>query len=356
MNVLILGGTGAMGSHLVSLLANATGGYKIYCTSRQARKNSDNVQYLKGNAHDLDFISKVLSANQWDAIVDFMSYSTREFQDRVNILLDGTKHYIYLSSARVYAESQQLLTEDSPRLLDVCKDTSYLSTDEYALKKARQENFLRTSEKTNWTIVRPYVTFSEYRLQLSPLEKEFWLYRALNRRTIVFSKELANKTTTFTYGYDVARGIASLIGKKEAFAEAFHIVGNETYKWSDILEIYLDALEHHTGIRPKVMMLEEWKPFLGGNRYQVKWDRLYNRTFDNSKINKFIDTSSFKPIRESLFSCVASFIGKPQYKPIRWDYEARKDILTGEKASMKEISGVRQKIKYYWGRMGLQLL
>lgn len=311
------------------------------------------MQYLKGNAHDLDFISKVLSVNQWDAVVDFMSYSTREFKDRVNILLDGTKHYIYLSSSRVYAESHQPLTEDSPRLLDACNDTSYLDTDEYALKKARQEDILKASGKANWTIVRPYVTFSEYRLQLSPLEKEFWLYRALNGRTIVFSDDLANKTTTFTYGYDVAHGIASLIGKKEAFAEAFHICGNETYKWSDILEIYLDALEHYTGARPKVKMLGEWKPFLGGNQYQVKWDRLYNRTFDNSKINKFIDTSSFKPIRESLFNCVSSFLSEPQYKPIRWDYEARKDILTGEKACMKEISGVRQKIKYHLGRMGL---
>ena len=93
-----------MGSHLISLLAS--GGGKICCTSRQARKNSDNVQYLKGNAHDLDFINKALSVNKWDAVVEFMSYSTREFKERVNILLDGTRHYIYLSSSRVYAESQ----------------------------------------------------------------------------------------------------------------------------------------------------------------------------------------------------------------------------------------------------------
>ena len=353
MNILILGGTGAMGSHLVSLLAGVSGGSKVYCTSRREHIDSNGVTYLKGNAHDLDFIGKVLSSNRWDAIVDFMSYSTKGFQNRIHLLLDGTKHYVFLSSSRVYAESQHPLTEDSPRLLDVCKDTSYLSTDEYALKKARQEDILKASQKTNWTIVRPYVTFSEYRLQLSALEKEFWLYRALNGRTIVFSKDLASKTTTFTYGYDVARGIASLIGKKEAFAEAFHIVGDETYKWSDILEIYLDALEQYKGERPNVMMLDTWEPFLGGNVNQVNWDRLYNRTFDNSKINKFLDTSSFKPLRESLFCCVASFISRPQFKPIRWGYEARKDILTGEKANMKEIAGVMQKINYHLGRIGV---
>ena len=40
--------------------------------------------------------------------------------------------------------------------------------------------------------------------QLGVLEKELWLYRALNGRTIVFSKDIAEKSTTLTYGYDVA--------------------------------------------------------------------------------------------------------------------------------------------------------
>ena len=56
----------------------------------------------------------------------------------------------------------------------------------------------------NWTIIRPYITFSDARLQLSCLEKEYWLKRVLDNKPIVFSKDLANKTTTFTCGNDVA--------------------------------------------------------------------------------------------------------------------------------------------------------
>ena len=65
------------------------------------------------------------------------------------------------------------------RLLDVSHDSIYLKTDEYALAKARQEDILRKSGKNNWTIIRPYITYSESRLQLGVLEKEAWLYRAL---------------------------------------------------------------------------------------------------------------------------------------------------------------------------------
>lgn len=50
-----------------------------------------------------------------------------------------------MSSARVYAENNALISEDSPRLLDVSTDAVYLRTNEYALAKAREENILRNS-------------------------------------------------------------------------------------------------------------------------------------------------------------------------------------------------------------------
>ena len=58
------------------------------------------------------------------------------------------------------------------------------------LTKALQENLLRASGYKNWTIVRPYITFSDIRLQLGVYEKEQWLYRALQGRAIVSRKTL----------------------------------------------------------------------------------------------------------------------------------------------------------------------
>ena len=173
MNVLIFGGTGAMGTHLVSILAKQ--GIKCVVSTRQCRDNSENVEYVIGDAHNVDFLKSLFANYKFDAIVDFMKYSTKDFESRVCFLLSNTKQYIFLSSSRVYAGSNEPLTENSPLLLDVCQDAEYLKTDEYALAKARQERILHKSGKTNWTIIRPYITFSEKRLQLSALEKEFWL-------------------------------------------------------------------------------------------------------------------------------------------------------------------------------------
>ena len=184
MEILVLGGTGAIGAHLVSLLSNI-GGHNLFVTTRRKMLNERNVTYLVGNAHDESFMSELLKRH-YDAIVDFMSYKTSEFQHRYKKYLEATSQYVFLSSARVYADcGKSLITEKSPRLLDVCKDEAYLKTDEYALTKARQENLLLSSNKNNWTIIRPYITYSEKRLQLGVLEKEYWLYRALHGRTIV---------------------------------------------------------------------------------------------------------------------------------------------------------------------------
>lgn len=351
MKILLLGGTGAMGVHLTEILSQM--GVNVFVTSRNERINKHGVTYIQGDAHNSSFIKTIISQYLWDAVVDFMTYSTEEFRQRVHLFLSSTKQYIFLSSSRVYANNDAPITEDSPRLLDICEDLDYLSTDEYALCKAREENLLKDSGRKNWTIIRPYVTFSTYRLQLSALEKEFWLYRALKGRPIFFSNDLSDKETAFTYGYDVAKGIASLIGKDEALGESFHIIGDESIKWSEVLTIYLDAIEKNIGFRPKIIMLEKWEPFLGGNEFQVKWDRLYNRKFDNTKIKQFIDTSSFQPLRLSLTSCVSKFISDPRFKPINWQYEAIKDRLADTRASISEINSIKQVIKYYLIKYGI---
>lgn len=162
-SILLLGGTGAMGNHLVQILND--GKHDVFVTSRSQRQNRLGVTYIQGNAHDDNFLDQVLNMKRWDVIVDFMIYNTSEFACRVNLLLDACKQYVFLSSSRVYADSKEPITEQSPRLLDVCKDEEYLKTDEYALSKAREENVLFNSEYKNWTIIRPYITYSEIRLQ-----------------------------------------------------------------------------------------------------------------------------------------------------------------------------------------------
>lgn len=342
--ILILGGTGAMGKHLVQKL-KGTNNY-VVVTSRRPFADEDNISFIQGDAHDLNFLDNLLT-QKFNVIVDFMSYGTEEFNLRYKKILENCGQYIFMSSSRVYADSEQALTENSPRLLDVCTDKEYLATDEYALAKARQENLLRNSGRINYTIIRPYITYSESRLQLGVLEKEGWLYRALKGRTIVFSKDMADKYTTLTYGMDVASAIVKLIGNGKTYGETFHITSNQSYPWERVLNWYLDTIEQYSGIRPRVKMESKSSNLKSDySKYQVEYDRYYNRRFDNGKIDGFIDTSSFIAANTGLARCIDYFIKNPSFLYIDWRREAYYDRLTGENASLNEIPALKQKIKY----------
>lgn len=343
MDVLILGGTGAMGNHVSELLKAK--GYNIFITSRSKRENNGNVSYLQGNAKELVFIRELCQKN-WDAIIDFMVYSVDELNERINMILQSTEQYIFISSARVYADSP-IIKEDSPRLLDVCCDKEYIDSNEYAIAKAKEENVLFNSEYKNWTIVRPSLTYAENRLQLGVYEKENWLYRALHGRSIVFSNDLMDRYYTLSYGKDVADGIAQLVGKKEAIGQTFHIVIKESFQWKDILNIYLDVLEDRIGQRPNVVLSEKCTNLkLPYAKYQVLYGRYFNRHFDNEKINKLVDTSEWLLPTEGLEMCLNSFLDNPSFLDIDWHKEALIDKAAGEWTPLREIPGKKEKIRY----------
>lgn len=343
LTVLLLGGTGAMGSHLTHILQHK--GFDVYVTSRQNRKNQNSVTYIQGNAHDPLFLKQLLQ-HRWDVIVDFMVYGTKEFKSRVEPLLEATNQYVFLSSSRVYAQSERPLTEESNRLLDTIVDKEYLATDEYALRKAREENILIGSRYNNWTIVRPYITYGEKRLQLGVLEKEQWLYRAIKGRTIVFSKDIASQYTTLTYGYDVASSIAQLIGNTRAYHQIFHITADQAIKWETVLDLYIKVLSQR-GFKPKVKMSDcAVSMYMPGAQYQVCYDRVYNRRFDNHKIHQIATNIQFTDPNEGLKQCLNAFLDKPDFLEINWELEALNDRIVGEWTPLKEIKGIKQVIRY----------
>lgn len=344
MKILLLGGTGVMGSHLTNILSDR--GEKVVVTSRNRRKSSEVVDFVQGNAKDMDFLRSILR-EQWDAIVDFMVYTEDEFQKRISILLESTSHYVFLSTARVYDKIQGPIREESERLLDTSTDRVFLSTSEYALSKARQENMLYLSNKKNWTIIRPYITYGEKRFQLGNLEKEEWLYRALQGRTIVFSKDINDHLTTITYGLDVAIGIACIINNSDAFGETYHITNECAYRWREILDIYLDVLEKKLGNRPKIIY-QNLSDYLlwNSSKYQILYDRLFDREFDNSKVNRFINTKEFVEVQLGLKKCLEEFLENPEFLKINWKSEAIKDKYAKERTPLNEIAGLKQKIKY----------
>ena len=345
MKILLLGGTGAMGGHLARILAER--GDEVVITSRSERVPRERIEYVKGDAKDAGFLSGLL-AEKWDAVVDFMVWATADYKDRCPHFLSTTDQYVFVSSYRVYADTP-IIAEDSPRLLDVSDDRGYLATDEYALAKARSEDMLESSGRTNWTIVRPAITYDgSGRFQLAVHEAGIWLWRALHGVPVPLPGEMLGKQATMTWGGDVARMMAALIGNPRAHGEAFTVSTSEHRSWSDIADIYRRVVP---GLNVCPCPLSQFERERGGV-YQIRYDRMFDRRVDNSKVLEVtgIDPKSLMTIDKGLTSELSRYLREKNAAPIAYAGEqARMDRLVGGSPSLlpilRECGGVAT-VKY----------
>lgn len=128
----------------------------------------------------------------------------------------------------------------------------------------------------------------------------------------------------------------------KALGEAFHITCDYPIRWREVLDIYIEVLGEKTGQRPKVLLTDK-APMMTP---QVKYDRYYNRRFDNTKIGAFIDTKSFVEPYEGLRKCLETFIENPEFSGGSSRMTARLDRLTGERTPLASFEGVKRKVGY----------
>ncbi len=285
--VLVLGGTGAMGIYLVPELIKM--GYAVDSVSLDEKESdNENLRYLKANAMDDEYIAELLK-NGYDVIVDFMiySYPRKIFAPRMEMFLKNTKHYFYFSTYRIYANEEVPIKESSPRLLDAATDPEFLSLidTEYSLYKAVGEDMLRESGYTNWTIIRPVITYSSYRYQLVTLEADVVVTRMQEGKTVLLPESAIDKEATMCWAGDVGKMLARLVLNEKAYGEAFTPSTSEHHTWREIAEMY----GRIGGLKYKVVDDETYISCINDGDYaryanQLKYDRAFDRIVDNSKV------------------------------------------------------------------------
>ena len=289
--ILVLGGTGAMGVYLIPKLRER--GFCVTCVSFDDVKSGDpDLTYIKADAKDPGFREKLLAPG-WDGIVDFMIYRTPEFREVYKSFLEKTNHYIYLSTYRVYANEEHPIRETSPRLLDVSKDEVFMNAtgdlEDYALYKARGEEILKASGYDNWTAIRPAITYSKRRFQLCTLEAPLVVGRAMTGRKVVLPEAALDVEATMSWAGDVAEMIARLLFNKPALREVFTVATSEHNKWGEVAKIYNELIGLEYVATDIEKYLEVWtgrKDSLNA-RWQLVYDRLFDRVIDNSKILEY---------------------------------------------------------------------
>jgi 2'-hydroxyisoflavone reductase len=153
LKVLILGGTGISGPHLVRELRAA--GHKVTLLNRGKRNPLpfEDVETLIGDRNGpLD----VLKGRDWDVVVDNSGYFPRQVRTSTEILKDHTGHYIYVSSISAYVNLTPPGIDEDYELAPL-KDpeATEITNDNYGGLKAACEKIVEQTFGERQAVIRP---------------------------------------------------------------------------------------------------------------------------------------------------------------------------------------------------------
>ena len=111
LKILILGGTGFIGPHMVREALRR--GHEVSLFNR-GRTNNELFPDLKLYKGDRNNDLQSLEGGNWDVVVDNSGYVPRHVEDSASLLSPVVSHYLYVSTISVYDISSSPITEESP--------------------------------------------------------------------------------------------------------------------------------------------------------------------------------------------------------------------------------------------------
>lgn len=281
-NVLLIGGGGTLGGYTAKELTALGHDVDVICLEDMPPK--DGIRYFKATA-DKEFLENFLKGQHYDGIINFIHYpNVDDYKPIHKLLSENTGHVIFLSSYRVYADLQHPITEAAPFLYDTLKDSDFFENEKYSVSKAKAEYFLREESGTsNWTVVRPVISFSDRRLDIVTRSGYEVIERSQKGEEMLLPEICRNITAGLDWAGNTGKIIARLLFKKQTFKEAYTISSAQNLTWGEVADIYTELL----GARFKWVSTEEYIndiPYLKADPWIFKYDRAYDRCVDNSKV------------------------------------------------------------------------
>ena len=299
-NVLLIAGGGTLGTYTAEELLRLGCNVDVICPEEKV-SNNERLCFYQSYATD-EFLKSLFAKKHYDGIVNFMHYPEAEAYPPVHKLLtENTDHLIFLSSYRVYADLQHPITEEAPFLLDVSEDEEFLKTEQYALSKAKAEKYIRSqTDIKNWTIVRPVISFSQYRFDIVTNNKDIPECRN-GAKTLYLPENVKNLTAGLEWAGNSGKLIANLLFKKDAMQQAFTISSAQNLTWGEVADIYKELLDIHFVWMDGAEWLEH-PEYVQNDHWTAIYDRFFDRTIDCAKVLKVtgLKKEDFKSIKEGL--------------------------------------------------------
>ena len=162
--ILILGGTGFIGPHMVSYAIERGHDVTVFTRGRSPVELPSEVEHLLGDRND-DY--SALMGREWDTVLDNNAQDYRWVQKSTELLRDVVEHYVFVSSISAYAVEGGFGWENAHRILtEPIIDEGYPTIEgpegwkygddaPYGLMKALSEKIVQETFPGRATVVRP---------------------------------------------------------------------------------------------------------------------------------------------------------------------------------------------------------
>ena len=153
LKILILGGTGFIGPHMVRYAMYR--GHEITLFNR-GKTNPTLFPGAEALTGDRDGKLDSLKGRKWDAVIDNSGYVPRHVRDSANLLRDSVGRYLFISTGSVYGFDIDEIDEDSP-LLPIADPKSEDVDKFYGPLKVLCEQAVRETYGARSTILRLHI-------------------------------------------------------------------------------------------------------------------------------------------------------------------------------------------------------
>jgi nucleoside-diphosphate-sugar epimerase len=299
MKIVVIGGTGHIGTYLVPRLVRA--GYDVSCVSRQLSKPYKTAPEWNAVAQfsiDRDqaeqdgTFGEQIKELGGEVVIDLISFTPRSTSMLVDALLGKVQHFVHCGTMWVHGHSELVPTLEKQKRKPICA---------YGTNKAKIESYLLSINSQKGfpaTILHPGHITGPGWLPINPaghLASEVFIKLAAGEEVLL--PNFGMETLHHVHADDVAQAFQKALENREtSIGESFHVLSEQALT----LRGFAEAVANWYGREAKLKFLPwvEWEKTVSKMDAQLTADHLLHSP--NGSIEKARKLLNYQPAYSSL--------------------------------------------------------